>query len=287
MDRSSAAPRPAWRMMAACPKHGAASDNVAWKIEIPGRGWSSPVVAGDRIFLTSVIAAEKEEAPKKGLYFGGNREAAPADEHRWMVYCVDWKTGKLLWEREVHRGNAPARHLRTATRPKRRSPMASASTPISAAWACSAWTATASRSGRSRSGRSACATAGARPPRPCCTRAASTSSTTTKSNLSWTALDAKTGKQIWRVARDEGSNWATPYVWESGRRTEIVTAGHAPHPLLRSGWQAALGTGRHVVDRHPYAVFETRPALCNLRLCGRPSHDRSTRCGPARRAISA
>ena len=39
------------------------------------------------------------------------------------------------------------------------------------------------------------------------------------------ALDAKTGKQIWRVARDEGSNWATPFVWESGKRTEIVTAG--------------------------------------------------------------
>src|SRR5262249_18831871 len=39
------------------------------------------------------------------------------------------------------------------------------------------------------------------------------------------ALDKKTGQQIWRVEREEGSNWATPYIWKNGRRTEIVTAG--------------------------------------------------------------
>ncbi len=39
------------------------------------------------------------------------------------------------------------------------------------------------------------------------------------------ALDKKTGKQIWRVERKEKSNWATPYVWNSGKRTELVTPG--------------------------------------------------------------
>jgi len=39
------------------------------------------------------------------------------------------------------------------------------------------------------------------------------------------ALDKKTGKQIWRVDRDEKSNWATPYVWENKLRTELVTSG--------------------------------------------------------------
>jgi outer membrane protein assembly factor BamB len=39
------------------------------------------------------------------------------------------------------------------------------------------------------------------------------------------ALDRKTGQQIWRVERDEKSNWATPYVWENETRTEIVTPG--------------------------------------------------------------
>jgi outer membrane protein assembly factor BamB len=40
-----------------------------------------------------------------------------------------------------------------------------------------------------------------------------------------TAIDTKTGKQIWQVDRDEKSNWATPYIWETDQRTELVTCG--------------------------------------------------------------
>jgi outer membrane protein assembly factor BamB len=39
------------------------------------------------------------------------------------------------------------------------------------------------------------------------------------------ALDKRTGKQLWRVERDEGSNWVTPFVWKNQLRTELVTAG--------------------------------------------------------------
>ena len=39
------------------------------------------------------------------------------------------------------------------------------------------------------------------------------------------ALDKRTGKEVWRVDRDEKSNWSTPYVWENEKRTEIVTPG--------------------------------------------------------------
>ena len=39
------------------------------------------------------------------------------------------------------------------------------------------------------------------------------------------ALDKRTGKEVWRVDRDEKSNWSTPYVWENDQRTEIVTPG--------------------------------------------------------------
>src|SRR5690349_12007601 len=64
------------------------TDNVAWKIDIPGNGWSSPVVWGNRIFVTSTVPSSDAEKPKKGLYFGGERKA-PSDEHRWMVYAID------------------------------------------------------------------------------------------------------------------------------------------------------------------------------------------------------
>jgi len=39
------------------------------------------------------------------------------------------------------------------------------------------------------------------------------------------ALNAKTGEQIWRVEREQGTNWATPYVWENAGRTEDHHAG--------------------------------------------------------------
>jgi len=43
------------------------------------------------------------------------------------------------------------------------------------------------------------------------------------------ALDTKTGEEIWRLDREEKSNWSTPFVWENERRTEIVTAGTGRH----------------------------------------------------------
>jgi outer membrane protein assembly factor BamB len=207
------------------PEVWSATTNVVWKADIPGRGWSSPIVAGDRVFLTSVVATQPEEPPKKGLYFGGNREAAPADEHRWMVYCFDWKTGKLLWEREVHRGVAPARHLKNSY---------ASETPVTDGQRVYAYFASAGLFCLDRDGK----LVWSQPSAPYKMRygwgAASSpvlhqgriyivNDNDEQSFLA--AFDAKTGKQIWRVQRDEGSNWATPFIWETGRRTEIVTAG--------------------------------------------------------------
>src|SRR5204863_9510039 len=39
------------------------------------------------------------------------------------------------------------------------------------------------------------------------------------------ALDATTGRELWRVEREEKSNWATPYIWQNEQRTELVTPG--------------------------------------------------------------
>ena len=78
------------------------SHNVRWHVDTPGRGWSSPVVWGDRIFLTTVVLSEQSEEAKKGLYFGGNRPKPPADVHQWRVLCLDLKTGETLWDYLAH-----------------------------------------------------------------------------------------------------------------------------------------------------------------------------------------
>ena len=76
------------------PSTWSTTENVVWKSAIPGRGWSSPIVWDDRIFLTAVVAETDPGAPKTGLYSGGPQDVPPG-EHRWVVYALDWTTGAI------------------------------------------------------------------------------------------------------------------------------------------------------------------------------------------------
>src|SRR4051794_14207734 len=65
------------------------SKNVLWKAEVPGRGWSSPIVWGERVFLTTCISDEKQADPRKGLYIGDLQGKVPPGEQQWIVLCLD------------------------------------------------------------------------------------------------------------------------------------------------------------------------------------------------------
>jgi outer membrane protein assembly factor BamB len=65
------------------------TEHIAWKVAIPGRGHSSPVVWGDRIFLTSAVPSGT----------AGRGSGGALIEHRFLVLCYDRQTGKQLWER--------------------------------------------------------------------------------------------------------------------------------------------------------------------------------------------
>tara|TARA_A100001391_G_scaffold201012_1_gene186854 strand:- start:76 stop:687 length:612 start_codon:yes stop_codon:yes gene_type:complete len=86
------------------PTRWSETENLAWVADVPGQGWGSPIVVGDRVFLTSVVADEENLRPQSGLYMGlGVRDPAKGTHH-WMVYCVDLHSGQLRWEREAHTG---------------------------------------------------------------------------------------------------------------------------------------------------------------------------------------
>jgi outer membrane protein assembly factor BamB len=77
--------------------------NIKWKVEIPGRGFSTPVIWGDRIFLTTAAPTGKvtkptpeEQARNPVRQYGG---AGAWEEHKFIVMCLDKKTGKTLWKR--------------------------------------------------------------------------------------------------------------------------------------------------------------------------------------------
>jgi outer membrane protein assembly factor BamB len=97
----------------ALPDTWSQTENVVWTRAIPGIGWSSPVVWGDHIFVSTVVNTTQQEPPKPGLYLG-DWPASPAP-HRWMVYDIDFRTGAVRWEREV--SSAPpgkAKHLKNS-----------------------------------------------------------------------------------------------------------------------------------------------------------------------------
>jgi outer membrane protein assembly factor BamB len=78
-------------------------ENVLWRTPIPGLAHSSPVVWGDTVFVTTAISSRAGATFKPGLY--GDGDASDDDSpHKWMVYAVDARTGKVAWERVAFDG---------------------------------------------------------------------------------------------------------------------------------------------------------------------------------------
>jgi outer membrane protein assembly factor BamB len=80
-----------------------AGDNVRWQTEIPGLGHSSPVVWGDRVFVTTAVRAAGEESLKVGLY-GDIQPVEDDSPHAFQVMALDLASGKVLWTRTAHEG---------------------------------------------------------------------------------------------------------------------------------------------------------------------------------------
>ena len=84
-------------------------ENILWRTPIPGLAHSSPVVWGDRIFVTSAISSKPGATFKPGLYGDGDA-SDDRSPHKFMVYAVDRATGKIAWERIAFEG--PPRNKR-------------------------------------------------------------------------------------------------------------------------------------------------------------------------------
>jgi len=91
------------------PKTG---ENIVWRTPIPGLAHSSPVVWSDRIYLTSAVSSDPKASFRPGLYGDGDA-SQDRSVQRWMIYAVDKRTGKVIWERVAYQG-APIdkRHIK-------------------------------------------------------------------------------------------------------------------------------------------------------------------------------
>jgi len=237
------------------PERWSTTDNVAWKTEIPGRGWSSPILWHGRVFVTSAISPGAFKAPSTGIF--GNDFAAELEkqglsdeeitkrvvgrdieltaetgEISYMVYALDAQTGAVLWKQEAHRSKPfGGRHRKNTY---------ASETPVTdgerlyASFGGNVGVYAFSMDGAPLWSRSWT-------PQPIYLDFGTASSPVVHDGRLYqlhdndgqsflAALDARTGREIWNVKREDlasrlASGWATPLIWKSGTRTEIVTIG--------------------------------------------------------------
>ena len=229
--------------------------NVAWVADVPGRGWSSPIVAGNRVFVTTAVNRGAFKAPSTGI-FGNDyiaelkKQGLPDDEVNkrviardieltseveevsYLVLAFDARSGRLLWQREAQRGKPHGGRHRKNTY--------ASETPctdgerIFASFGANVGVFCFSLDGEPLWQRSW-------PPQSVYLDFGTAASPVAHGGRVYVlrdsegesflaALEAKTGEIVWTAPRSElatknKSGWATPFVWETPSRTEIVTIG--------------------------------------------------------------
>jgi outer membrane protein assembly factor BamB len=200
--------------------------NVQWKATIPGWGWGSPIVWGNRVFVSAVHADEDYERPKGGLYQGGGRGEPPNTVHHWMVYCLNLASGELLWKHEAHTGKPQIpRHPKSTY---------AAETPTTDGKRLYVLFGDVGLYCYDFDGREIWEHP-IEPKKTLLGYGAAASPVVQGQQVivvydnleeSYIAgIDSATGQTRWKTPRDEKSTWATPYVWEHDGMSEIVTAG--------------------------------------------------------------
>ena len=195
--------------------------NIRWKVEIPGRGSASPVIWGDRIFLLTAVPSgvpiDASHAPR------GN---APAP-HKFLVMAIDRASGKVVWERTAreeapHESSHPENGTWASSSAITNGEIVIASFESRGLYAYDMkgtllWqTDLGDKAMRNHFGE------GSTPVLSGNTLIVVWDHT---GESFITALDARTGKEIWRQKRDEIDTWATPLVVDRAGRAQVVVPG--------------------------------------------------------------
>ena len=208
------------------PSKWSATENVAWKTVIGGSGWSCPVVWGDKVFITSARGASLVGTPRGGFYEGAVESPKPDDEYIWSAHCLDLGDGEEIWTKEVYRGVPRVGRHRKNTYASETAVTDGEHVYMHvgdlATWCLDFrgnivwskdWKPVRTRWGYGTASSPALHEG----------RLYIVNDSEDQSYL--VALDKATGREIWCAEREEPTTWSTPFVWQSGERTEIVTLG--------------------------------------------------------------
>ena len=239
------------------PESWSTTENIAWRAEIPGRGWSSPVVVGRKVFLTTVTTDGKSKPPQTGVDYSNQLVAElmkqgldekqviervterdielPAEVTlHYFLYCLDFKTGKVNWKREFFSGRPPGgRHRKNSF---------SSETPVTDGKLIYVYAGNLGLYAYKLNGEPVWATPSEAYPVYLDFGTGGSAAlhgnkilivNDNEKRQFIAAFDKGTGKELWRTNRDllpttpgaRRSGWATPLIWTHKLRTEVVTIG--------------------------------------------------------------
>ncbi len=208
--------------------NGKTGENILWRTPIPGLAHSSPVVWGNRIFVTSAVSSDPSATFRPGLYGDGDA-SKDRSQHRWIIYALDKRTGKILWERTAHQG-APVekRHIKSTY---------ANSTPATDGRVVVAWFGSQGIHAYDVNGRFLWKVDLGRldvgaydiptyewgpASSPIIWNNLVILQCDTQADSFILALDADTGKTVWKTEREELPSWGTPTVAMTSRGPELV-----------------------------------------------------------------
>jgi outer membrane protein assembly factor BamB len=221
-----------------------AGTHVLWKTAIPGLAHSSPIVWGERVFVTTAVNPKGEGEFKPGLYGDGTTAEDRVADHQFKLYALDAATGKVVWERTAFEGKPRAgRHIKSTYA----NPSPATDGEVLVAFFCSEGLYAYDLDGKLlwQKDLGIVVTAAYNVPGYEWGCASSpllwqgkvfVQVDTTEADF-LVALDAKTGAELWRQTRDEWPSWATPNIFEGPAGAELVT--NAPKRIR--GYDPATG----------------------------------------------
>jgi outer membrane protein assembly factor BamB len=219
---------------AECPLEWGPETNIRWKIRNPGEGWSAPIVWGNKLFLTAAVLEQPPrgstaQAARPEPYRGGGgrqRSDLTGATYSWEVFCLDTETGEFLWRRAARRGNP-----RT---PRHSSNTYATETPVTDGQRVYAYFGMTGlycydfggellwqRDLGSYETRAGWGTASS----PALYRDKLYLQIDNQQQSFLLALDAKSGREVWRVPRDEATQYSSPIIWENSHRAELIAGG--------------------------------------------------------------
>ena len=213
------------------PESWSDTENIAWSTVIDGGGWSSPVTAGGKVFVTSAVS--EEGARPKGFGEGVSsmrsffQSKSPAKPFSFEVHCLDLKSGELLWKQPVA-VETPPHKIHPSNSYATESP-ATDGERVYAYFAAIGEVGCLDLSGNLLWKKNVGAFR-------------TSSDFGTGSSLAICegklfiqcdneeksfvcALDGESGDEVWRVTRDLKTSWSSPLIWKNRERTELVVCG--------------------------------------------------------------